>query len=71
MAVKSPNPTVSHLHVPLASTFVLYSKDGAGAWVDPVIIGDKYHFVVKVGKPPKDAENGTKLHGDKFSLYSF
>lgn len=59
--VKSPNPEFSDVDVPLASTFVLSKKPGHEAYVQPVIEGNHYHFVVKIGKPPKDAENGTKL----------
>lgn len=61
--VKSPNPAFSHVDVPLASTFMLSTKPGKEAYVEPVIEGGEYRFTVKVGKP-KDAErakNGTKL----------
>jgi putative DNA methylase len=49
--------------VPLASTFMLSTKAGKEAYVEPVIENGGYRFTVKVGKP-KDAEgakNGTKL----------
>ncbi len=59
--VKSPNPAFSHAEVPLASTFVLSSKEGKEAYVEPVVDGDAYRFTVKVGKPPKSAKDGTKL----------
>jgi len=59
--VKSPNPAFSHADVPLASTFVLSSKDGKQAYVQPVVEGDGYYFTVKVGVPNEDAKNGTKL----------
>jgi len=36
--VKSPNPAFSHVDVPLASSFVLSSKKGKEAWVEPVIL---------------------------------
>ncbi|MDA8191112.1 MAG: DUF1156 domain-containing protein, partial [Gammaproteobacteria bacterium] len=61
--VKSPNPAFSHVDVPLASTFMLSTKEGKEAHVEPVIEGDSYRFTVKMGKP-EDAEaakNGTKL----------
>jgi putative DNA methylase len=45
--VKSPNPAFAHVDVPLASTFMLSTKTGKEAWVEPVIEGDKYHFFVK------------------------
>ncbi len=57
--VKSPNPAFSHVDVPLASTFLLSSKAGKEAYVQPVIVGDNYHFEVILGKPPEIAKNGT------------
>jgi putative DNA methylase len=61
--VKSPNPAFAKVDVPLASTFMLSTKAGKEAYVEPVIEGGSYRFSVKVGKP-KDAEKakgGTKL----------
>ncbi len=57
--VKSPNPAFSHVDVPLASTFILSSKAGKEAYVQPVKDGDGYHFTVKVGKLPEIAKAGT------------
>jgi len=57
--VKSPNPAFSHVDVPLASTFMLSTKPGKEAYVEPVIEGGSYRFTVKTGKP-KDGE-GAKL----------
>jgi putative DNA methylase len=34
--VKSPNPAFSHVDVPLASTFILSSKEGKESYVEPV-----------------------------------
>jgi putative DNA methylase len=59
--VKSPNPAFSHVEVPLASTFILSSKPGKEAYVQPMVEGDRYRFTVKVGQPPEEAKNGTKL----------
>ncbi|MDU1666525.1 MAG: DUF1156 domain-containing protein, partial [Bradyrhizobium sp.] len=61
--VKSPNPAFANVDVPLVSTFMLSTKAGKEAHVEPVIERDAYRFVVKVGKP-KDAavaKTGTKL----------
>jgi putative DNA methylase len=61
--VKSPNPAFAQVDVPLASTFMLSTKAGKEAYVEPVIENGGYRFTVKVGKP-KDAaaaKNGTKL----------
>lgn len=61
--VKSPNPAFAHMSVPLASTFVLSSKSGREAWVEPVVTGDTYRFTVRMGKPPEEARQGTKASG--------
>ena len=61
--VKSPNPAFAHVDVPLASTFMLSTKPGKEAYVEPVIENGGYRFMVKVEKP-RDAEgakSGTKL----------
>lgn len=59
--VKSPNPAFSHAEVPLVSSFVLSSREGKGAYVDPVVEGDRIRFSVKMGTPPESAKDGTKL----------
>ncbi len=59
--VKSPNPAFSHVDVPLASTFILANKEGKEVYVLPIVEGNQYHFTVKIGTPPLDAKNGTKL----------
>ena len=61
--VKSPNPAFSHVEVPLASTFVLYSKVGREAYAEPVINGSTYYFIVKSGTPPEASWLGTKAEG--------
>jgi putative DNA methylase len=45
--IKSPNPAFSHVEVPLASTFILSSKEGKETYVKPIIKGDTYQFSVK------------------------
>lgn len=59
--VKSPNPAFAKVDVPLASTFMLSTKAGKEAYVEPVIEDDGYRFAVKVGKPTdaEAAKNGT------------
>ena len=63
--VRSPNPAFANAEVPLASTFMLSTKRGREAWVEPVIEGDAYRFVVRTAGagsvPPDSAKNGTKL----------
>ncbi|RXG91617.1 DUF1156 domain-containing protein [Bradyrhizobium zhanjiangense] len=64
--VKSPNPAFRHVDVPLASTFVLSSKEGKQAYVEPIVHGDSYRFSVEIGRPPTGAKNGTKLARGNF-----
>ena len=61
--VKSPNPAFADVDVPLASTFMLSTKKGKEAYVEPVIKGRGYRFTVKAGAPPDldAAKAGTKL----------
>lgn len=66
--VKSPNPAFAKVDVPLASTFMLSTKEGKEAYVEPVIEDGGYRFAVRVGKPKKAeaAKNGTKLERANF-----
>ena len=61
--VQSPNPAFANVEVPLASTFMLSTKKGREAWVEPVIEGNMYRFVVRTAGagsvPPEFAKNGT------------
>src|SRR5439155_4562922 len=61
--VKSPNPAFAKVDVPLASTFMLSTKVGKEAYVEPVVEDGGYRFTVKVGKPTdaEGAKNGTQL----------
>jgi putative DNA methylase len=61
--VKSPNPAFARVDVPLASTFMLSTKRGREAYIEPVIENGGYHFTVKTGQPQDGpaAKNGTKL----------
>ncbi len=68
--VKSPNPAFADVDVPLASTFMLSTKVGKEAYVEPVLERGDYRFTVKVGKP-RDAEaakRGTKSGGSHSSF---
>lgn len=59
--VKSPNPAFTHVEVPLVSSFVLSSKDGKQAYVQPVVDGDRFRFAVRMGVPSEAVKLGTKL----------
>ena len=66
--VKSPNPAFSHVDVPLASTFMLSTKKGSEAYIQPVVKGGAISFQVKIGCPSNidDVTEGTKLTGSNF-----
>jgi putative DNA methylase len=73
--VKSPNPAFADVDVPLISTYMLSTKRGKEAYVEPVIFPSSqagegqgggtpgYRFTVRVGTPPdpEAAKMGTKL----------
>ncbi|MCL2825586.1 MAG: DUF1156 domain-containing protein, partial [Polyangiaceae bacterium] len=61
--VRSPSPLHSSVHVPLVSSFVVSSKVGREAYVEPVIDGDSYRFSVRLGLPTDQAIRGTKAVG--------
>ena len=63
--VKSPNPAFADVEVPLASSFMLSTNKEKEAYVEPVIEGRGYRFVVKVGRPEdtEAAKRGTKSGG--------
>ena len=68
--VKSPNPAFADVDVPLATTFMLSTKMGKEAYVEPEIEGQGYRFTVNVGIP-NDAEStkrGTKSGGSGSSF---
>lgn len=66
--VKSPNPAFAGVDVPLASTYMLSSKEGREAYLEPIIEGGSYRFTVRLGKP-KDVEASKR--GTKFGTSSF
>lgn len=61
--VKSANAAFANIDVPLATTFMLSTKPGKEAYIEPVIENNNYHFIVKIGLPKDIAniKNGTKL----------
>jgi putative DNA methylase len=63
--VASPNPAFSHVHVPLVASFTLSSKQGKESYIEPVVDGDSYRFIVKIGKPSESEwmKGGTKAVG--------
>ncbi len=66
--VRSPNPAFADVEVPLVSNFLLSTKKGKEAWVEPVIESKDYRFEVRVGPPPdvEAAKKGTKIGRGNF-----
>jgi len=68
--VRSPNPAYSDVEVPLASTFLMSTKAGKEAWVEPIIEGRRYRFEVRTSegkkRPPELAKRGTKVSQGSF-----
>jgi putative DNA methylase len=61
--VRSPDPAVKGAMVPLVSNFLLSTKDGKKAWVEPIIDStaqDGYRFEVRTGKLAKADEERFK-----------
>ena len=61
--VKSPNPAFTDIDVPLVSNFMLSTKKGKEAYVEPMIEVRRYRFAVQVGSPPNPlaAKRGTTV----------
>ena len=49
--VPSPNPAFRDVEVPLTSTWMLSTKKGKEAYVEPVVEGRGYRFEVRAGRP--------------------
>ena len=72
--VRSPDPAAKGAMVPLVSSFMLSTKEGKKAWVEPVISAtspDGWHFEVKTGTLSKVDEErlkkGTKTTKGNFA----
>ena len=66
--VRSPNPAFAEVEVPLVSNFMVSTKKGKEAWVEPVVEGRGYRFEVHTGPPPdvEAARAGTKINRGNF-----
>jgi putative DNA methylase len=54
--VASPNPALGGVHVPLAASFLLSSKKGKEAWIEPIIAEDGKSYTFQVHKSPIPAD---------------
>ena len=66
--VRSPHPAFTDVHVPLVSSFMLSTRKGNEAYVQPVIEESSYRFIVMAGRP-RDA--GTARAGTRLSPRAF
>ncbi|MEN8494846.1 hypothetical protein ABFB50_07735 [Dehalococcoides sp. THU3] len=67
---KSPNPAFRNVDVPLATNFMVSTKPGKEAYVQPMIEGNNYRFTVKVGKPRDTSTlRGTKTGSSGSSFF--
>lgn len=57
--VASPDPAAGGAHVPLVRSFELSTKKGKETYVEPVVDGNTYRFVVRQGKIPAELKDGT------------
>lgn len=66
--VKSPHPAFRDVDVPLTSSFMLMTRAGSEAYVDPLIENGSYRFAVRVGRPNNldEIKRGTKLSQGSF-----
>ncbi len=64
--VKSPDPAISHIDVPLMSTYILSTKKGKEVYLEPIVKGTHYQFTIHKGEPPPEAKNGTKVGRGNF-----
>lgn len=64
--VRSPSPAFRHAETPIAASFVLSTNSANPIYVEPVVEGDQFNFVVRTGKPPASAKAGTKIARGSF-----
>jgi len=65
--VKSPNPAFAKVDVPLASTFMLSTKTGKEAYVEPVILGTRASCPLE-REDAKDAGRTPAVPGYRFTV---
>jgi putative DNA methylase len=68
--VNSPNPAFKDFKVPLAANFMLSTKAGKEAYIEPIVSGNAYTFKVKVGAPSdlSSVIRGTKSGSSRSSF---
>ena len=60
--VASPNPAMAGAQVPLVGSFYVSQRKGKEAWVEPVVRGTHFDFIVRAGVPkdPEAVSQGTR-----------
>lgn len=63
--VESPNPAFKGVHVPLVRSFMLSTKKGKRAWVEPVFAEDRksYRFEIRTGDGKPEIEGTVSRKG--------
>ena len=64
--IKSPNPAFRNVEVPLAASFLLGTKPGKEAFIEPVIDGSGYRFRVLVGDSTRRRLGRGKIEASQF-----
>lgn len=63
--VPSPDPAFSDVHVPIASSFLLSSKSGKEAWIDPIIDKTAQSITYRIRSKGTKAELAAAKQGTK------
>lgn len=67
--VRSPDPAFNSVEVPLATSFLLSSKEGKEVYVEPVIEESGYSFEVRVGKPKEGSQTRQGTAAGKWNAF--
>ena len=59
--VPCPDPAFKDKQTPLVKSFILSKMSGKEHWVEPIVEGSEFKFVVHKGKIPENAVEGTML----------
>lgn len=69
--VPSPDPAFSDAHVPIASSFLLSSKDGQEAWIEPIVDRVSKKITYRIRKNGTKAELERSAEGTKVGRANF
>ena len=69
--VPSPDPAFGDIHVPIASSFLLSSKDGQEAWIEPIVDRSNKTVTYRIRKNGTKAELERAAEGTKVGRANF